>query len=167
MLTKPVKSLSEFVEAVRRLRKSWRVAEARELWFRGESEKHATPLRPKLLRLREDIGVHPRNPVAQLLSLENKLYDIFRRLPAQLASRRQEESLNTPGAALVHQRLTSCQTSGTRPIREACTHEIRRFVALLGRLYKQNPLSRRMGGERRLAQSFFAIDSTGPGQCRT
>lgn len=46
-----VKYLSEFIDRVRDIRKDWRVLDHKELWFRGEGEKHEKSLlRPNLYR---------------------------------------------------------------------------------------------------------------------
>jgi|SRR5712692_8215958 len=76
-----VTSLSEFIERVGELRKWWRVPEHKELWFRGESEKYKTFLRPELYRPRKDRDL---KPVPKLLGIEMNFYEDFQRCALQL-----------------------------------------------------------------------------------
>jgi hypothetical protein len=78
-----VTSLSEFVATVRKLRESWRTPAHLELWFRGESRPYDTLLRPELFRPRKDL---PLKPIAELLKIENDLYEDFRRCAIQLST---------------------------------------------------------------------------------
>jgi len=53
MTDEKVKCLSGFVARVRHIREEWRIDEHKELWFRGEGEKHQESiLRPGLYRPR-------------------------------------------------------------------------------------------------------------------
>jgi hypothetical protein len=78
-----VTTLSEFVATVRKVRESWRTPTHLELWFRGESRPHDTLLRPELFRPRADL---PLKPTAELLKIENDLYEDFRRCAIQLST---------------------------------------------------------------------------------
>jgi hypothetical protein len=78
-----VTSLSEFVATVRKVRESWRTPAHRELWFRGESRLHDTLLRPELFRPRSNL---PLKPTAELLKIENDLYEDFRRCATQFST---------------------------------------------------------------------------------
>ena len=83
MTNAKVTSLSEFVATVRKLRESWRTPPHLELWFRGESRPHDTLLRPELFRPRSNL---PLKPTAELLKIENDLYEDFRRCAIQLST---------------------------------------------------------------------------------
>src|SRR5215471_2157942 len=76
-----VTSLSEFIERVGKLREWWRVREHKELWFRGESEKYTTFLRPELYRPRKGLDL---KPVHELLDIEMNLSEHFQRCALQL-----------------------------------------------------------------------------------
>lgn len=82
MLTDKIRSLGDFIDRVRNLRQRWAHHDHRELWFRGESEKYETFLRPELYR--PNSGV-PLKPTADLLNIENDLYEDFKRRAVQLA----------------------------------------------------------------------------------
>jgi len=69
-----ITKLSEFIEKVRDDRESWGTKPIKELWFRGESKKHPSDLRPKLYRPRENKALKP-NP--DILEIENRLYEEF------------------------------------------------------------------------------------------
>jgi hypothetical protein len=86
-----VKSLSEFVDRVRKIRQEhWRVLDHKELWFRGEGEKHEkSPLCPKLYRPPK---VTAMKPIRELLKIENELYEDFQRCGVQLCNERIEEA---------------------------------------------------------------------------
>jgi|RhiMetdeSRZDD1v2_1073273.scaffolds.fasta_scaffold515039_2 FRG domain len=81
MPERKVTSLSEFIERVGKLREWWRVREHKELWFRGESEKYATFLRPELYRPRKGLDL---KPIPELLDIEMNLYEHFQRCAFQL-----------------------------------------------------------------------------------
>jgi len=83
-----VHSLSDFIEHISRLRKSWELRDDRELWFRGESKRHPTFLHPELYRPREN---SPLKPVPDLLALEYRLYEDFGRLASQLRNEKISE----------------------------------------------------------------------------
>jgi hypothetical protein len=76
-----VTSLSEFIKRVEEFRRRWKVPGGKELWFRGESEKYPTFLRPKLYRPRKGVDL---KPVPELLKIEMDLYEDFQRCAYQL-----------------------------------------------------------------------------------
>lgn len=76
-----VTSLSDFIKRMEEFRERWRVGEDKELWFRGESEKYSTFLRPKLYRPRKGLDL---KPVPELLKIEMDLYEHFQRCAYQL-----------------------------------------------------------------------------------
>ena len=69
-----ITKLSEFIEKVRDDRESWGTKPFKELWFRGESKKHPSDLRPKLYRPRENKAL---KPIPDILEIENRLYEEF------------------------------------------------------------------------------------------
>jgi hypothetical protein len=78
-----VRSIEEVVSAVRELRKSWKLREHQEIWFRAEDATYrGTQLQPGLYRPKKD-GV--RKSVGRLLEIENELYEEFRRCETQLS----------------------------------------------------------------------------------
>ena len=80
------KSLSQYLSAVRLIRKRWGIPRSQELWFRAEDLAHRhTHLQPGLYRPRKS-GV--RKSVETLLRLENELYEEFRRCASQLSDGR-------------------------------------------------------------------------------
>ena len=81
MSNSKVTSLSEFVEAVKTFRAQWQVPAHQELWFRGESKKHAHILRPELYR---PVPGQPMKPIPDLLKIENDLCVEFQRCAVQL-----------------------------------------------------------------------------------
>ena len=83
-----VKSLSEFIDCVRKLRAHSGVHESKELWFRGESRNHETCLRPQIYRPRKDGSM---KPVREVLEIENQLYEEFRRCGVQLCGHSMNE----------------------------------------------------------------------------
>jgi hypothetical protein len=77
-----VRSLSEYLSTVRRLRKRWKVPKHHELWFRAEDSCHRKRLQPGVCRQR-DSGL--RESVDKLLEIENDMYEEFRRCATQLS----------------------------------------------------------------------------------
>jgi hypothetical protein len=76
-------SLGQYLLAVTRIRKRWKVPDQDELWFRAEDAHHnKTCLQPGLYRPR-DSG--KRKSIRNLLELENYLYEEFRRCATQLS----------------------------------------------------------------------------------
>jgi hypothetical protein len=73
--------LSEFIEKVRDDRESWGTKPFKGLWFRGESKKHPSDLRPKLYRPRENKAL---KPIPDILEIENRLYEEFQPCGVQL-----------------------------------------------------------------------------------
>ena len=88
-----VASLGEFMEWALALRAQWMTPDERELWFRGEDKRHPTFLRPELYRpARNADGTdQPLKPIADLLKIENDLYEEFRRCAVQLRTERAPE----------------------------------------------------------------------------
>ena len=86
----PVESLGEFTDRVSELRESWwQLAEHKELWFRGESIDYgSTILRPELYRPATGKAL---KPIWKLLSIENDLYDEFRRTAVERADEKTSE----------------------------------------------------------------------------
>lgn len=79
-----VRSLGQFLSAVSRIRKHWKIRKHLELWFRAEDTLHRkTHLQPGVYRQR-DSGL--RKPVAKLLEIENDLYEEFGRCATQLSA---------------------------------------------------------------------------------
>jgi hypothetical protein len=66
---------------VRELREEWKVPPNKELWFRGETEKYQTRLRPKLYR---PAGGRSLKPSAELLEIESDLYEYFQHCGSSL-----------------------------------------------------------------------------------
>jgi hypothetical protein len=83
-----ITSLGTFVDRVRELRENWKLATHKELWFRGESEKYETRLRPELYRPRKSAKL---KPVDELLMIESELYKEFERRAVQLAAEEKSE----------------------------------------------------------------------------
>jgi hypothetical protein len=75
-----VKTLGEFTERIREIRRHWSVKDHKDLWFRGESKKHSTALQPKLYRPRGK----DRKSIETLLEIENDLFYEFQRCGVQL-----------------------------------------------------------------------------------
>jgi hypothetical protein len=76
--------MADYLSAVGKLRRNWKVPEDKELWFRAEDACHyETRLQPGLYRQRPSSKT--RKPVEELLELENNLYEEFRRLATQLS----------------------------------------------------------------------------------
>jgi|SRR5215471_4339999 len=68
-----VTTLGRFLDYVSDLRKYWRIANEKELWFRGESRDHQnTLLRPELYRPPERDALRP---IDDLLDIESRLYE--------------------------------------------------------------------------------------------
>ncbi len=89
MQDEKVKSLGDFTARVREIRESWKVSDHEELWFRGESKKRSTALRPKLYRPREKKAL---GPIPRLLEIENRLYNEFQRCGVQLCDQQPGEA---------------------------------------------------------------------------
>jgi FRG domain len=85
---KSVKSLSEFIERVHKIRELWNARKDKELWFRGECKKHERKLRPKIYRPPEKRRM---KPIPELLMIEYKLYEEFKRCGVQLFTTTLEE----------------------------------------------------------------------------
>jgi hypothetical protein len=77
--------LADYLSTVAELRKTWKVKDHQELWFRAEDATHsATRLQPGLYRPREGAA---RKPIKELLKLECELYEEFRRCAPQLTDK--------------------------------------------------------------------------------
>jgi hypothetical protein len=85
MIGDKVSSLGGFLNYVRDVRQNlWRLADDKELWFRGESQDHEnTSLRPELYRPRQPNALRP---VDDLLDIESALYEEFQRCADQFRS---------------------------------------------------------------------------------
>jgi hypothetical protein len=85
MIGDKVSSLGGFLNYVRDVRQNlWRLADDKELWFRGESQDHEnTLLRPELYRPRQ---LNALRPVDDLLDIESALYEEFQRCADQFRS---------------------------------------------------------------------------------
>ena len=83
-----VTSLSGYVERVREYRQFWRRPEHKELWFRGEEQKHETFLLPKLYR---PVKGRTMKPVPEILEIENDLYEEFQHSGFQLSNEKIED----------------------------------------------------------------------------
>jgi FRG domain len=77
-----ITSLGGFIDRVAELRKKWKLSAHKELWFRGESEKYKTCLRPELYRPRNE----KLKSIDDLLEIETDLYNDFERRAVQLAA---------------------------------------------------------------------------------
>jgi hypothetical protein len=88
-----VVSLGGFMERALELRHLWKTPEEKELWFRGEDKQHPTFLRPELYRpgKNTDGTDQPLKSVADLLKIENDLYEEFQRCAVQLRVERTPE----------------------------------------------------------------------------
>jgi hypothetical protein len=76
-------SLGDFIEQVAEIRVDWSMPEYKELWFRGEKRAYGdTRLRPALYRPRKTRSL---KSVTDLLVLEKRLFETFRRCSTQLA----------------------------------------------------------------------------------
>ena len=73
-----VKTVSEYIEEVKRIQKRWARDPAPELWFRGEDADRPTRLFPKTYR--------PDQPTDTLLRAEARILDDFRRSGGHLAT---------------------------------------------------------------------------------
>lgn len=70
-------SLGAFTKCVSDLRSIWGPPKHKELWFRGEAKDYGdTVLRPELYR---PVKHKALKPISKLLSIEEDLYDEFRR----------------------------------------------------------------------------------------
>jgi hypothetical protein len=79
-----VTTLGRFLDYVSYFRKHWRIANEKELWFRGESRDHQnTLLRPELYR---PPGCDALRPIDNLLDIESRLYEEFKRCADQFRS---------------------------------------------------------------------------------
>jgi hypothetical protein len=84
-----VNSLGTFLDRVRGIREDWRILEHKELWFRGEGERHdESVLRPNLYRLSKGRAM---KSISDLLNIESELYNDFQRCGAQLCSEKIQE----------------------------------------------------------------------------
>lgn len=85
MIGDKVSSLGGFLNYVRNVRQNlWRLADHKELWFRGESQDHEnTLLRPELYRPRQPNALRP---VDDLLDIESGLYEELQRYADQFRS---------------------------------------------------------------------------------
>lgn len=83
MSSDKITSLGSFIDRVGKLRKTWDQSIHRELWFRGESERYETRLRPELYRPRKNAEL---KPIDDLLNIEIALYKDFERRAVQLAT---------------------------------------------------------------------------------
>jgi hypothetical protein len=81
-----VSSLGGFMDWALALRDLWKTPGEKELWFRGEGKRHPTFLRPELYRpgKNADGTDLPLRPIADLLRIENDLYEEFQRCAVQL-----------------------------------------------------------------------------------
>ena len=85
-------SLSDFVNQVKQLRKSWSLATDKELWFRGEAHDYGlTKLHPVLYRPAKEFDL---KPTTDLLMLEETLFDTFERLSLPLVDNPTEDPLD-------------------------------------------------------------------------
>jgi hypothetical protein len=83
MSTIGVRSLGQYLSAVKAIRKRWKIPKYFELWFRAEDASHRkTHLQPGIYRQRES-GF--RKSVDKLLEIESDLYDEFGRCATQLS----------------------------------------------------------------------------------
>ncbi len=83
-----ITSLSGFIDRVGKLRKDWEQPAHKELWFRGESERYETCLRPELYRPKRNTKL---KPIGDLLKIETDLYNDFDRRAIQLAAEEKSE----------------------------------------------------------------------------
>ena len=82
-------NLGEYLRTVRDIRKHWGLPEHKELWFRGEDGEYgSTRLRPKLYR---PPGRQALKSVADLLDIEDHLFEDFRRCAGQLCDVKPED----------------------------------------------------------------------------
>jgi hypothetical protein len=81
MLREKVRTLSEYIRLVKEFRVHWNRPDGKELWFRGESRKHETILRPQLYRPPTGKSLMP---ISELLAKECELYGAFQRCAVQL-----------------------------------------------------------------------------------
>jgi hypothetical protein len=88
MPSENVTSLSDFLRIVSDFRSRWSLRAHEEIWFRGESTKFDTHLRPKLYRPHKGLEI---KPVPELLKIENRLYEEFQRLGFQLCEQMLEQ----------------------------------------------------------------------------
>ena len=85
-----VTSLGEFVCRVGEIREDWRVDAHKELWFRGEGQKHEKSLlRPQLYRPPNGRAM---KSVPELLKIENDLYEYFQRCGVRLCDQKPGEA---------------------------------------------------------------------------
>jgi FRG domain len=85
-----ITSLGEFVCRVGEIREDWRVDTHKELWFRGEGQKHEKSLlRPQLYRPPNGRAM---KSVPELLKIENDLYEYFQRCGVQLCDQKPGEA---------------------------------------------------------------------------
>ena len=83
-----VDSLSKFIEEIDGIRRTWRIPEHKELWFRGEVREYETFLRPVLFRPKDNL---PLKPISELLEIENVLYEQFQRCAVQLCNEKSSD----------------------------------------------------------------------------
>jgi FRG domain len=82
-----VRSLDEYVRTVAAIRSDWLDDPLNELWFRGEDEKHnETTLWPELFR--------SSKPLADVLKVENSLFEEFKRCGIQYSDFDPEDDWN-------------------------------------------------------------------------
>src|SRR5260370_2376248 len=78
-----IETLGGFVNRVSRIREEWGIDIHKELWFRGEGEKHEKSiLRPALYRPQK--VTNTMKEPSELLGIESELYEEFQRCGAQL-----------------------------------------------------------------------------------
>ena len=84
LYTSAVKNLGEYIQAVKALRDFWGLEQHKEIWFRGEQEKHtATRLRPQLYRPHRGASSSEGRALLspdKLLDIEYDLHEEFKRL---------------------------------------------------------------------------------------
>src|ERR1700732_440533 len=88
--TEEVKCLSAFVARVRAIREEWGIDKHKELWFRGEGEKHEQSILRSALYRTQKVTTTMKKP-SELLEIECELYEEFQRCGAQLLSEKLEE----------------------------------------------------------------------------
>jgi hypothetical protein len=76
-----IETLGDFVNRVSQIRDRWGIEKHKELWFRGEGEKHEKSiLRPALYRPPK--ANKAMKEVGELLEIESELYEEFQRFGA-------------------------------------------------------------------------------------
>jgi hypothetical protein len=82
LILEKVRKLGDFVDQVRTIRADWTVPEDKELWFRGEKRDYRdTRLRPILYRPPQNRSL---KPIADLLKIQDCLFEAFQRYKSQL-----------------------------------------------------------------------------------